>query len=177
MAMFDRTGVCACGCWRGRNEKSLGHVVLWCIHVCEVPDREGHGYVWKHNNMAGGDRIRAHVRWQYSAKQWPQASLYPFKPFDPEICKLVNQKDKWASGFSWISDELQKCLQLSSHFYHYSSVPALAQALAMPLLEETTVPQEHPPTVPVVIIGKHFALRAELGHVLKSQSFNFYLLW
>ncbi|TMS11310.1 Oxidative stress-induced growth inhibitor 2 [Larimichthys crocea] len=33
------------------------------------------------------------------------------------------------------------------------SLPALAQAAAMPLLEETTLPQEHPPTVPVVIIG------------------------
>lgn len=28
----------------------------------------------------------------------------------------------------------------------------------MPLLEETTLPQEHPPTVPVIIIGKCFAL-------------------
>ena len=33
------------------------------------------------------------------------------------------------------------------------SVPALALATAMPLLEETTVPREHPPTLPVVIIG------------------------
>ncbi|XP_068998911.1 oxidative stress-induced growth inhibitor 2 isoform X1 [Embiotoca jacksoni] len=32
-------------------------------------------------------------------------------------------------------------------------VPALAQAAAMPLLEETTLPREHPHTVPVVIIG------------------------
>lgn len=32
-------------------------------------------------------------------------------------------------------------------------MPALAQAAAMPLLEENT-PQEHPPTVPVVIIGE-----------------------
>ncbi|KAM7383483.1 hypothetical protein PAMP_003129 [Pampus punctatissimus] len=32
-------------------------------------------------------------------------------------------------------------------------VPALPQAIAMPLLEETTLPKEHPPTVPVVIIG------------------------
>ncbi|XP_044065321.1 oxidative stress-induced growth inhibitor 2 isoform X1 [Siniperca chuatsi] len=32
-------------------------------------------------------------------------------------------------------------------------MPALAQAAAMPLLEETTRPKEHPPTVPVVIIG------------------------
>lgn len=82
-----------------------------------------------------------------------------------QICK---SKDKWASSFSRISDEVQKCLQLSSHFYHYSSVPALAQALAMPLLEETTEPQEHPPTVPVVIIGKRFALSVGLGHTLKS---------
>lgn len=37
-------------------------------------------------------------------------------------------------------------------------MPALAQAAAMPLLEETTLPQEHPPTVPVVIIGKCFVL-------------------
>ncbi|XP_042279781.1 oxidative stress-induced growth inhibitor 2 isoform X1 [Thunnus maccoyii] len=36
---------------------------------------------------------------------------------------------------------------------YFSTVPALAQATAMPLLEETTLPQEHPPTVPVVIIG------------------------
>lgn len=35
-------------------------------------------------------------------------------------------------------------------------MPALAQAAAMPLLEETTQPQEHPPTIPVVIIGKLF---------------------
>lgn len=35
-----------------------------------------------------------------------------------------------------------------------STVPALAQAIAMPLLEETTLPQEHLPTLPVVIIGK-----------------------
>ncbi|KAF3691928.1 Oxidative stress-induced growth inhibitor 2 hT41 [Channa argus] len=32
-------------------------------------------------------------------------------------------------------------------------VPALAQAAAMPLLEENNLPQEHPPTIPVVIIG------------------------
>lgn len=32
-------------------------------------------------------------------------------------------------------------------------VPALVQALAMPLLEESALPQEHPPTVPVVVIG------------------------
>ncbi|MEQ2170624.1 hypothetical protein GOODEAATRI_002237, partial [Goodea atripinnis] len=32
-------------------------------------------------------------------------------------------------------------------------VPVLAQAAAMPLLEETTLPQEQPPTLPVVIIG------------------------
>uniref|UniRef100_A0A3Q3IKA9 Oxidative stress induced growth inhibitor family member 2 n=1 Tax=Monopterus albus TaxID=43700 RepID=A0A3Q3IKA9_MONAL len=34
-----------------------------------------------------------------------------------------------------------------------SSVPALAQAADMPLLEETTLPQERPSTLPVVIIG------------------------
>uniref|UniRef100_A0A3B4T9P5 Oxidative stress induced growth inhibitor family member 2 n=1 Tax=Seriola dumerili TaxID=41447 RepID=A0A3B4T9P5_SERDU len=34
-----------------------------------------------------------------------------------------------------------------------SLVLALAQAAAMPLLEETTLPQDHPSTVPVVIIG------------------------
>uniref|UniRef100_A0A3B3X2Y2 Uncharacterized protein n=1 Tax=Poecilia mexicana TaxID=48701 RepID=A0A3B3X2Y2_9TELE len=32
-------------------------------------------------------------------------------------------------------------------------MPALAQAAAMPLLEENTLSQEHPPTLPVVIIG------------------------
>lgn len=58
----------------------------------------------------------------------------------------------------------------TSHFYHSSSVPALAQAAAMPLLEETTLPQEHPPTVPVVIIGKRFflnlLLQLNLYHVM-----------
>lgn len=63
-------------------------------------------------------------------------------------------KHKQASAFSRVSNgQLQKCQELSSHFYRSSSVPALAQAAAMPLLEETTLPQDHPPTVPVVIIG------------------------
>ncbi|XP_072250381.1 oxidative stress-induced growth inhibitor 2 isoform X1 [Leuresthes tenuis] len=44
--------------------------------------------------------------------------------------------------------EVWKFLSLCSFL-----VLALAQAAAMPLLEETTLPQEHPLTLPVVIIG------------------------
>ncbi|KAF3839762.1 hypothetical protein F7725_018479 [Dissostichus mawsoni] len=43
------------------------------------------------------------------------------------------------------------------------AVPALAQAAAMPLLEETTLPQKHPPTVPVVIIGSGIFERRSRG--------------
>lgn len=45
---------------------------------------------------------------------------------------------------------------LSLFLLSFSSlVTALALTAVMPLLEETTEPQDHPPTLPVVIIGEH----------------------